>query len=99
MLWRLNVIIIFVLFGSLADAGAQPTREAAGGELLYSTYCIACHNAQLHWRDKKLAADWTSLQAEVNRWQGISGLGWSEDDVAAVARYLNRLHYRYPAPE
>ena len=54
---------------------------------------------QVYWRDKKLATDWASLKAEVHRWQDISGLGWSEDDVAGVARYLNVLHYRYPLPD
>lgn len=91
--------MLFVLFGNLADADAQPIREASRGELLYSTHCIACHNTQLHWRDKKLATDWTNLQAEVHRWQAVAGLGWVDDDVAAVARYLNALYYHYSTPD
>ena len=89
---------LFVLFGSL-DVDAQPMRDATRVELLYSTHCIACHSAQVHWRDKKLATDWTSLQLEVRRWQGVLGLGWSNGDIAEVARYLNALYYRYPAPD
>lgn len=96
MFRRSILVVLFVLFGNLADAGAQPMRDATRGELLYSTHCIACHSAEVHWRDKKLATDWISLRAEVRRWQGFSGLGWSDDDVAEVARYLNALHYRYP---
>lgn len=99
MLGRSILVVTFVLFGNLADACAQPMREATRGELLYSMHCIACHNAQVHWRDKKLAADWMSLQAEVGRWQKFSALGWNDDDVAAVARYLNALHYHYPVPD
>lgn len=90
---------LFVLFGSLIDVDAQPMRDATRGELLYSTHCIACHSAEVHWRDKKLATDWTSLQLEVRRWQGVLGLGWSNGDIAEVARYLNALYYRYPAPD
>ena len=99
MLPRSILAVLFVLFGNLPDADAQPMHDATRGELLYSMYCIACHNAQVHWRDRKLATDWTSLQTEVRRWQKFSGLGWSDDDIAEVAQYLNTLHYRYPKPD
>lgn len=72
--------------------------EATRGELLYTTHCIACHNTSIHWRDKKIAGDWNSLNAQVRRWQEIAGLGWNNDDIAEVARYLNALHYHYPKP-
>ena len=99
MLRRSILVVLFVLFGKLADAEAQPIRDATRGELLYSTHCIACHTAQVHWRDKKLVTDWISLQAEVRRWQKFSALGWGDDDVAEVARYLNVLFYHYPVTE
>jgi len=99
MLQKSALAMMFILFGSLAYADAQPLRDATRGELLYSTHCIACHSAQVHWREKKLVTDQASLQAEVRRWQGFSGLGWSDDDVAEVARYLNALHYHYPTPD
>lgn len=96
---RISIVtVLFALFGNLANAEVPPTREATRGELLYSTHCIACHTAQVHWREKKLATDWTSLQSEVRRWQGVLGLGWSNDDIGEVARYLNALYYRYPTP-
>ncbi len=98
MLQKSILVMLFVLFGNLADA-AQPVRDATRGELLYSTHCIACHSTQVHWRNKKLAANWINLRAEVYRWQKFSGLGWDDDDVAAVARYLNALHYHYPVPD
>lgn len=90
-------IVILVLCGIFSDANAQPMP--ARGELLYENHCIACHNTEMHWRDKKLAKDWKSLQAEVRRWQKFSGLGWSNDEVTAVARYLNTFYYHYSAPE
>ena len=92
--------ILVLLFGLLSNltAAAEPERDASRGELLYSTHCIACHTTEVHWREKKLATDWTSLQSEVRRWQGVLGLGWSNDDIGEVARYLNALSYRYPTP-
>jgi mono/diheme cytochrome c family protein len=91
--------VLVVALVSLAGPAAAGTRaEAPRGELLYSTYCIGCHNTQLHWRDKKAAKNWVSLKAEVERWQKTSGLGWREEDVNDVARYLNTLYYRFPEP-
>jgi mono/diheme cytochrome c family protein len=92
MLQKSILALLFMLSGNLAYAGAQPSR----GELLYSTHCITCHSTQVHWRDKKLATDWTRLQAEVRRWQEVSGLGWVDNDITEVARYLNVRYYHYP---
>ena len=92
------VVVLFALFCHFPDAVAQPEHDPARGELLYSTHCIACHNIQLHWRDKKLVTSWNGLGAEVRRWQKASGLGWSDEDIFAVTRYLNDRYYHYPAP-
>ncbi len=97
MFLRLMLAALFVLFGNFANAEeAQPIPDAARGELLYSTHCIACHTTQVHWREKKLATNWASLQSEVRRWQGISKLGWGNEDIEEVARYLNVIYYHYP---
>jgi mono/diheme cytochrome c family protein len=79
-----------------AVANAQPKGDTPGGELLYTTHCIACHNDKIHWRDKKIARDWTSLNAQVWHWQGVAGLAWSGGDIVEVARYLNDRYYHYP---
>lgn len=77
---------------------AQGLPGAAGsrGQMLYGHHCIACHNTQMHWRDKKLATDWASLKAQVRHWQAVAQLNWSEDDIDDVARYLNDSIYRFP---
>jgi hypothetical protein len=60
-----------------ASAEFRGTADSRGA-LLYSTYCVGCHTTQVHWREKKLAT-WTSLKAQVRRWQSNAGLGLSED--------------------
>ncbi|MFA4969117.1 MAG: hypothetical protein WC540_05760 [Sulfuritalea sp.] len=99
MLRRSMIVMLLVLSGHLAEADAQPIRDARRGELLYSTHCLACHNVQVHWREKKLVTDWPSLKSEVRRWALLSKLEWSEYDVEAVTGYLNDFHYRYPVPD
>jgi hypothetical protein len=86
-----------VCFFLAATAQAAPATESPSrGELLYGTHCIACHDTQMHWRDKRLATDWPKLIAQVRRWQGVASLGWSEDDIRDVARHLNERIYRHP---
>jgi mono/diheme cytochrome c family protein len=91
------LVVLFVLFGNITVAEAQTMHDPQRGELLYSTHCIACHKEQLHWRDKKLVTNWISLRLEVRRWQKITGLGWNDEDISAVAQYLNVRYYHYPA--
>jgi mono/diheme cytochrome c family protein len=98
MLQRSMLAALFVVSGSAAGAEAQPARDASRGELLYSTHCIGCHGPQVPWRGKSLVSDWAGLQAQVVRWQGVAELKWSNEDIAEVARYLNAVHYHYPAP-
>ncbi len=99
MLLRSLLAVLSISFWNLPAADAQSMRAATRGELMYSIHCLACHNDQVHWRDKKVVTDWTSLQTEVSRWQDVSRLGWGDEDIAAVARYLNALYYHYPLSE
>jgi len=86
-----------VLF-SVALLAALPATAQSRGELLYQTHCIACHSSQIHWLEQRLATDWESLRAQVQRWQAVASLDWREDDVSAVARYLNDRFYGFDVP-
>ena len=81
-----------------AAAAGQDMRTPRG-ELLYSTYCNGCHTTEVHWRTKKRAYDLASLNYQVRRWQDNISLGWSDEDVAAVATYLNGRYYHFPSPQ
>ena len=88
---------LFALGAGLAVAQAAPAHEPSRGELLYTTHCVTCHSSQVHWRGKKAVTDWISLRAEVRCWQAAALLGWSEADIAEVARYLDARYYRFAA--
>lgn len=72
-----------------------PTPAPSRGELLYTTHCISCHSKEMHWRDKRVANNWSSLKRQVRRWQDASSLAWSESDITEVARYLNETIYLF----
>jgi mono/diheme cytochrome c family protein len=95
------IVALALMCAALAAASSvrgQPPGAvpSSGGALLYETHCIACHSKEIHWRDRKLATDWTSLAAQVRRWQQNTGLQWSDDEIEQVTRYLNRTIYRFP---
>lgn len=98
MLRPIKHVVLVSLSLWFAQVGAQASRDLSRGELLYATHCIACHTAQVHWRNRKLATDWKSLRANVRLWQGSAMLGWTEEDIDEVTRYLNAQHYRYATP-
>lgn len=74
---------------------AQEEHSQARGELLYSTHCNACHTSKVHWREQKLVTDWNSLVTQVRRWQYVTGLSWSEEEITDVAYYLNAIYYGF----
>ena len=84
--------------GTAAGAAADTPLNAVEtrGALLYSTHCNACHTSKIHWREKKLATDMESLKFQVRRWQASIELGWTEDEIADVVRYLNAAYYGFP---
>jgi mono/diheme cytochrome c family protein len=91
-----RTLLLAALAGTGAVALSQAPPPASKGELLYTTHCNECHTTQMHWRDNRRALDWESLKAQVRRWQGNTGLMWSDQEIAEVARYLNDTIYRYP---
>lgn len=100
-------VAFVVAFAAACVGGAQaqradpapPAADETTGRMLYVAQCHGCHLAQIHWRDRRIARDWAGLVAEVRRWQQIAGLGWTDDEILAVARYLNATIYRFPAAE
>lgn len=73
----------------------NPVRAQSRGELLYDMNCVACHSEKMHWRSGKLVNDWTGLEVQVRRWQQAASLGWNDEDILEVARYLNERFYGF----
>ncbi|MDO9217142.1 MAG: cytochrome c [Lacisediminimonas sp.] len=94
--WLVRVIAAIGLLAP-AIALAAPEKTPPRGELLYQNHCIACHTEHVHWREQRLAKDWQGLLHQVRRWQTNTGLRWDDEDIRAVAQYLNSRYYRFPS--
>jgi hypothetical protein len=90
----MSLLQTVLVAGALLSVPSWVMAESRG-ELLYSTHCIACHTTQMHWRDQRLATDFDGLKGWVNRWQTTLSLAWSDDDILAVTRHLNRTYYGF----
>ena len=92
------IFTLCLFFGTQAAQAETMPNEARGG-LLYSTHCSTCHNSTIHWREQRLATDWQSLKAQVNRWQRYTKLRWGEQDIVDVTAYLNTYYYNFVSAE
>ena len=95
---RLSVCALVLAAGCAAPADKAPAPDIARGGELYRTTCIACHTAQVHWREKRLVRSWDDLVFQVSRWQRVAGQDWSREEISDVAAYLNRVFYDIPCP-
>jgi len=83
----------------LLAALLAPTAEAASpfrGRLLYENFCYHCHMTEIHYRVHSKVDSRGKLMHLVAMWQEEMGLGWSAEEVADVAGYLNWAYYRFP---
>ena len=94
--WNMRLWLCATIALMAGAAQAQSATTASRGQLLYDTHCVACHDAQVHWRAAKVVRNWETLVAEVRRWQAVEKLQWTDDDIDQVARHLNNMYYRYP---
>lgn len=91
------IFALCLFWGTHASAHDQLKHSESRGKLLYSMHCNACHTAEVHWRKQKLVTGWSSLKAQVRRWQASIGLVWSKEEITDVAHYLNAAYYGFTA--
>jgi mono/diheme cytochrome c family protein len=81
-----------------SESQERTSADVMRGSELYRMHCSACHTAQVHWRDARLARSWDDLRYQVARWQRMGGQSWSREEIEDVAAYLNRVFYELPCP-
>jgi mono/diheme cytochrome c family protein len=86
------------LIASLAVLSPCHGADAARGQQLFETHCIACHSSGLFQREHPKVRDWNQLLQEVRSRQAQAGQRWSPADISDVASYLNDRFYHFPHP-
>jgi hypothetical protein len=89
------------LIGTAVMALTAPALHAAdrSAQTLHDTYCVMCHTTQVYTRADRLARDYATLRAEVDRWQKNVSLKWTQAEIDAVAGYLAQRYYKLPCPD
>lgn len=72
-----------------------PEIESSRGQLLYENDCRGCHESVVHVRERRKASTPAAVEAWVRRWSGELKLGWGDDEVRAVSRYLDERYYKF----
>lgn len=65
------------------------------GQLLYQNHCTACHESNVHIRDRKKARNLADITMWVTNWSQYRKLGWSTEEIRSVRDYLNEAYYKY----
>lgn len=87
-------LAIALLLSTPLAYAADPQR----GQQLFETTCTSCHEDNAFTREQRLAQDYATLVAQVQRWENNLGLHWSAEDITDVTRYLNNTYYGFACP-
>ncbi|MBI3560813.1 MAG: cytochrome c [Gammaproteobacteria bacterium] len=75
---------------------------AADGKALHDANCIQCHarmqggdGSGIYTRKDRSVQDFAGLTRQVSRCKSNMGLTWTDQEVDAVADYLNNSYYKF----
>ena len=65
------------------------------GQQLHNTNCVSCHDASVYTRENRMIKHYESLKTQVQRCASNLNKPWFDDEVDAVADYLNANFYKF----
>ncbi len=93
---RLALILTCLL--ALALVLVLPTlvvaEDADIGEL-YQFNCTSCHGAEVYTRTDRKVTSPDALERQVRRCETALSLKWFDDDIVAMANYLDTHYYKF----
>lgn len=84
-----------LLVVALCTTNPAQAASVERGKALYENHCLGCHEDTVHVRKKHKAANFADIVKFVARWETELKLGWSTEDRADVANYINGQFYNY----
>jgi len=91
-----GVVLMMTVSGAqITKAESQPASQTDQGKKLHEGNCVRCHNSQLYLRENRKVKNLGALSGQVQTCTTNLGLTWFEDEVAAVANYLNAQYYKF----
>ena len=66
------------------------------GQGLYENHCQQCHDNKVHKRTKSTLESIQELRSWVVNMSAYSDLGWGNDEIDDLTRYLNQEIYKFP---
>jgi hypothetical protein len=65
------------------------------GKKLHGDHCVRCHNTSVYTRKNRMIKSYESLKTQVQRCATNLDKPWFDDEVDAVAAYLNANYYLF----
>jgi mono/diheme cytochrome c family protein len=80
----------------LASAAAPlSAADVAIGKALHGQYCTSCHDDSMYTRKNRHVKSMDALTSQIGRCDASLGLKWFDDEIEAVAAYLNKNYYHF----
>ena len=81
---------------STSPATTEPdTAVLEQGKQLHNTNCVSCHDTSIYTRENRMIKRYESLKTQVQRCATNLNKPWFDDEVDAVAAYLNANYYLF----
>ena len=87
---------------TLGTAGSALADEIRKGEELHGANCISCHadmvggdGSALYTRDNRMVGSHGDLVAQIRNCDANLGTNWFDDEIEAVAAFLNDAYYDF----
>ena len=98
---RLFVLTLSIWILTVVPSAVLAAPDVERGKALHDANCTACHSSmfggdatRIYTRPDRRVKSREGLTRQVQRCNHSLGLQWFDDDVEAVAEYLNQTYYK-----
>jgi hypothetical protein len=84
-----------ILLGIVDGAVAADNPTAPSGPSLHEKNCLRCHGSEVYTRPNHRVTSRSALEAQVRTCDQSIGLQWFDDEIKAVADYLDHTYYHF----